>query len=344
MITFGKEPNMNVISKELIKIDPSHLVSRQELHQKNVETILTSRVIQIVRDNYPNIIKNSDLKNKYIELLLNKGIDIKSDEFEKNLNQIFKNTFASNITNETNYMRDIRIDWYYGKFIDGKFKQVAAGINTKELPEDFSTVRKSGNYYFSKYNIIFYTEVEETTLIANVENIIDKNSLEYFNDDSLNLELETTTFTNISKLGKKKKRNVKIDFEKKNRKNSETGKRGELLVLKYERKKLIENGFADRVGDIKWVANDSDSTGYDIESFELIEGELKKIYIEVKTTTSKNDLGFFISKNELDFADANKPSFKLYRVWSLNSNPKLHIIGYDEFSDLSFEPISFHVS
>ena len=55
---------------------------------------------------------------------------------------------------------------------------------------------------------------------------------------------------------------------------------------------------------------------YDIESFDIDESD--KVYpikIEVKTTASKADTEFFVTKNELEVSKEYKKSYFIYRVY-----------------------------
>ena len=66
-----------------------------------------------------------------------------------------------------------------------------------------------------------------------------------------------------------------------------------------KKKRLDELGRTDIANKISWVSQDSDSYGYDIESFDIDdEGKEYPIKIEVKTTTAE-DGPFYLSHNEL---------------------------------------------
>ncbi len=128
------------------------------------------------------------------------------------------------------------------------------------------------------------------------------------------------------------KRVRKIDYIKKAKKSIETGVAGEMLVLDYERDRLSNIGRDDLAHDVKWIANIDDSKGYDIESFDIDkEGNIRKIYIEVKTTDSSANSPFFISKNELEKVDNLKDNYYIYRVYEVQSvHPKIFVIEYND--------------
>ena len=130
------------------------------------------------------------------------------------------------------------------------------------------------------------------------------------------------------------KRVRKIDYIKKAKKSIETGVAGEMLVLDYERDRLRKIGRDDLAHDVKWIANIDDSKGYDIESFDIDkEGNIRKIYIEVKTTDGSANSPFFISKNEKEQMDNLKENYYIYRVYNIgNDKPNFFIIDYDDFN------------
>lgn len=123
----------------------------------------------------------------------------------------------------------------------------------------------------------------------------------------------------------KKRRNTsnrifirKSDFESyvsDYKKKLDNGYLGEALVYEYEREKLIDLGRSDLAEKIRWISrDDGDGYGYDIQSFDIIDGKVKEIYIEVKSTSSSLTSDFEMSSNELEFAKKHKNNYKIYRV------------------------------
>ena len=78
----------------------------------------------------------------------------------------------------------------------------------------------------------------------------------------------------------------KKDYIKKAIEDTKTGLTGEKLVLEFEKNRLIDIGLHKKVPEIKWVSEKSDSYGYDILSYDLINGKIVERYIEVKATKS----------------------------------------------------------
>lgn len=106
-----------------------------------------------------------------------------------------------------------------------------------------------------------------------------------------------------------------------------------MLVFDYEKEKLRNIGYDDLAEQVKWIANIDDSKGYDIESFEVNKnGQINKIYIEVKTTEGDSDSPFFLSKHERERIDELRNNYYIYRVFNISScQPNFFIIGYENF-------------
>lgn len=149
---------MKYISKNEIKIDHKYLLSKSDIELKeNIEGMLKKFFLNILSDNSGLIMRSADLKNRYIsDLKKYKEIDVEkliNKSSDKNYVQIFKNLTGSNVKNTTNLLRDQRVNWYYGKGIDGEITHIEAKcINSKELPVNFDNIRSHGNNYFIFYN------------------------------------------------------------------------------------------------------------------------------------------------------------------------------------------------
>jgi len=110
---------------------------------------------------------------------------------------------------------------------------------------------------------------------------------------------------------------------------AQIGQKGELYVMEYEQKRLTDLGIV-RKNYPRHVALESMHYGYDILS---LDENGKDIYVEVKTTTrSREDLQsrkFFLSTNEFEVFENDKPKYKLYRVYDIENNPNLDILNLD---------------
>ena len=148
----------------------------------------------------------------------------------------------------------------------------------------------------------------------------------------------TTRFTKITN-----PRTTKIDYIKKAYNDAQTGLLGEELVLSYEQNRLSDLGRSDLAEKVKHISVESDSYGYDIESYDVDkDGNAKKIYIEVKTTSSKMDTEFFISKNELEKSKILKKSYCLFRVYDANAEKPKFYKAYGEIEEnFILDPVTY---
>ena len=106
------------------------------------------------------------------------------------------------------------------------------------------------------------------------------------------------------------------DHAKKDAANRKLGEAGELLVLVFEKERLTKAGQAHLVNQIRHVAVlEGDGTGYDIYSVNPDGGPR---YIEVKTTKGPANTDFFLTSNEVAFANAHPDHYFLYRVYGVD--------------------------
>ena len=138
----------------------------------------------------------------------------------------------------------------------------------------------------------------------------------------------------------------KIDYLKKASQDAYTGLEGEELVLKYESDRLRELGLIEELSQLDWVSEYNDVAGYDIKSFDIDdEGRVVELYIEVKTTVSKLDTDFYISKNEYDTAQKLGKNYAIYRVYDvLNLTPKFYIAKGAVEDNFYLEPSTYKAS
>lgn len=110
--------------------------------------------------------------------------------------------------------------------------------------------------------------------------------------------------------------NKNINFEGEIKKNTELGKKGEDVVVEYEKTKLIMEGredLADKVFATREIAGNAEK--FDVLSYDKDENEK---YIEVKTTKGGLNNIFHISENEVEFSEQYKDKYYLYRVYNFN--------------------------
>jgi hypothetical protein len=82
--------------------------------------------------------------------------------------------------------------------------------------------------------------------------------------------------------------------------NRQLGKLGEELVVRFEQQRLRQAGRDDLAAEGQWVAETiGDGLGFDILSFEVIEGGEAERLIEVKTTGLGKFFPFYVTATEL---------------------------------------------
>lgn len=125
-------------------------------------------------------------------------------------------------------------------------------------------------------------------------------------------------------------RPFKINYLEREQKNSDLGRKGELLVLSYEKWRLTQNGKDTLSDKVEWISKYDDGAGFDILS-KNDDGTDR--YIEVKTTKLTKYTPIFFTRNEYEFSKQNRKRFHLYRVFNFNERPKLFELkgSFDEF-------------
>lgn len=122
------------------------------------------------------------------------------------------------------------------------------------------------------------------------------------------------------------KETAKADYALRQKENKSLGDAGEEWVFEHEKKMLRAAGRKDLADKVKWVAQKTDSKGYDIRSYDKDGNEL---YIEVKTTNSGPNTPFYITATELGVSRDNPDKYRLYRVYNFLKGPQLFVITGD---------------
>jgi Domain of unknown function (DUF3883) len=95
----------------------------------------------------------------------------------------------------------------------------------------------------------------------------------------------------------------------------ETGKRGELLVMEYERKRIIKEEGKEFLYHLQHSSvTEGDGLGFDISSFY----ERRNVGIEVKTTTGNFDSNLIFTQNEINSMKILGENYFLYRVYDFD--------------------------
>lgn len=131
----------------------------------------------------------------------------------------------------------------------------------------------------------------------------------------------------------------KFDPAARDARNRNLGKAGEELVFENEIRRLTNSGRADLARKVEWTSQErGDGAGFDIASFE---DTGKPRLIEVKTTNGSNLTPFFMSANELSFADERPDAFKLLRIYNFSEKPMGFELAPPLHSVLALTPANF---
>jgi hypothetical protein len=128
------------------------------------------------------------------------------------------------------------------------------------------------------------------------------------------------------------KRARKVDYIRQAMINKRVGDLGEQVVLNYERARVAAFGEIAAPFILKIRKEEDDSKGFDIHSFDLENGKIVEIKIEVKTTTGEAKTTFFLSNNEYTTMNLpeNKNHYWIYRVFNIHSlTPEFYEIRKD---------------
>jgi hypothetical protein len=91
-------------------------------------------------------------------------------------------------------------------------------------------------------------------------------------------------------------------------------------VLRHEHASLSHAGRDDLARKVRWVSQeDGDGAGYDIRSFTPDGAER---LIEVKTTNGWERTPFYITRNELEVAEARPDAWCLFRLHDFAREPR----------------------
>lgn len=107
--------------------------------------------------------------------------------------------------------------------------------------------------------------------------------------------------------------------------NATLGHAGELAVLRWEERRLLELGRPKLSSRIDHVSRTrGDGLGYDISSFEK---DGRPRLIEVKTTNLHGYTPFYVTRTEVDVSVNEASCYFLYRVFRYSRNPRLFVVS-----------------
>lgn len=168
---------------------------------------------------------------------------------------------------------------------------------------------------------------EERQNKINVDETSKENELNKIKEQITNLKEIEYSAKIQKKTNTKKKENApkvaKTNYAKIDETKTNFGRKCEEIIYNYEKEKLKREGQIEKAEEVIWFSKDiGDGAGYDIESFENINGVYEKIYIEVKGTDKDYTEPFDVTINEVMVSEKLKEHYYIYRIAKANTqNP-----------------------
>lgn len=157
-------------------------------------------------------------------------------------------------------------------------------------------------------------------------NQIDSVNIEFVStEDKIEIECAANSFSTL-----KRQLPKQIDYLSLHETFIKIGRLGEKYVLEFEKERLqkLNSKYAEYVSDLPSFDN---TNGYDILSYTE---SGTKVYIEVKTTSNKNNVPFYLSQHEYEFANkiwSKGGKYFIYRVINVTAtnNKDIRLEIYD---------------
>lgn len=112
-----------------------------------------------------------------------------------------------------------------------------------------------------------------------------------------------------------------VDWFAREARNSSLGRAGELFVIRFEKARLISEGFENLAAKVEHVAvTHGDHEGFDVLSFDA--GGAERL-IEVKTTAYADVTPFYVSRNQVALSVRDKSRFHLFRLFTFRTDPRI---------------------
>lgn len=226
-----------------------------------------------------------------------------------------------------------------------KYRQIKE-LGLKEIAEITGKV----NFYslsiiqLNNGELIYCANIDELEKYKELDNKPKKDEVKMAEQKEI-LEVDFDDISNKKKISNNNYSNKarKQDYTKINESKEKVGFDSEKLVYNLEKKKLIENNKEDLAKKVVWESKENgDGAGYDIKSFEEINGEYVEIYIEVKGTNKGINEPFDISKNEIEASNKYKEKYYIYRISNIYSNnPKMYKINGKIEENFALEATSY---
>ena len=116
-----------------------------------------------------------------------------------------------------------------------------------------------------------------------------------------------------------------FDYLRQEAANAKLGYAGELLVINFEKARLIHAGKPNLADGVEHIAQTvGDGAGFDVKSYEDTGHDR---LIEAKTTRHGKETPFYVTQNELTVSRERAARYWLYRVYRYEDSPRLYSLN-----------------
>lgn len=229
----------------------------------------------------------------------------------------------------------IKVIEEYGEISMGELIEVLTE-SMKPTGHDMEIISNRNDTYFSQKvrnlrshkNKIFFSNIFYDESIDKYVSLEFKNKKPNLDENCYKNELKKKKNKAIAFYAKK------LDFERINKEKKLIGNAGEVLVYEDQLDKVSKYS-TELVKSVRFVSKiDGDGAGYDILSFNE---EKKIVYIEVKATTGKKSMPFYMSSSEYTFFELHKENYIIARVYEFDIDKGIGKIEY--ISGINFNSI-----
>jgi len=301
-------------------------------YSREVEKFDKSKYINlIVNQKYVKNIRFHELFHElsHIKYIKNKSFEIKDEESIEYIMNVI-NKFENSEYYEINDKKTVRKFLCSSDYFDGPLN---LNLNCNNVDDQLLFDKLDDSVV---EEIIIEKETKKNP--KNVKNVDNTVSIQI-------IEFPVDTYKKKPKTNKAPTARL-YNFDRINKRKARNGKKAEELVVDYEKLRLIEMGYPNLADKVDRVSKSKgDGLGYDIYSYDVIDGNPVPIYIEVKGTMLDENVPFDITINEKRVAEKYGSNYKIYRISKLGDNiAKCFIInGKELLENMEFDAISFKV-
>lgn len=301
--------DVNEIKAELSLESKSLFEIKKHSHinnlRKEIEIYLTKDILDIyssIGDELFALLKTNNLPGEIrrtIEDLIKGSIAKLNTDINDNIESfLIEQGYKEKILEEDKDKKDIeRTNIKEIKEIES----ITESIQVEVIPNDRQHIKEN----------ISYEEITEPLNMA-------EGSIEEVKED----ELESNRSSHSTVFKSKKSNKNKEDYTN-NSHSKNDGDRGELWVFKKEKERLKKIGLDEYIPKVYYIAKDIPDNPWDIESFDILNGQTVPIRIEVKSTTSPDNYSFPMSAAEFNTAlndTHEKGRYIIYRVFNVRKS------------------------